>query len=91
MIETMKTATVHKLTGTFERWAKYRKLFADIQETLSQSNGVVQVNTVYRSTTYTAKHASWFSVDKAGVYVKSGKQTICISGCNIRFGKIVKN
>jgi len=87
MNTTQPTYKIRTIPGTFCRWAKYRKLFADIQEVLARPNGVVQISTVYRSTVYYPKHASMFSVSSNGVFVQRGKAKDDISGCSIRFGR----
>lgn len=67
---------------------KYQQLFDNIRTRLSEPDGVVQVNTAYRSTVYRIKHRDWFTVDSTGVYVRRGKGKDCISFCQVKFGKM---
>jgi len=76
--------------GRFLKMAAGRKLYATIQTTLADANGVVMVSTYTKATQYGHKHAGWFTLAANGdVYVVSGKKRVCVNLCAFRFGKMV--
>ncbi len=69
-------------SNRFARWAKARKIYADIQSALADGK-MVQVSTCTKAVRYTAKHSDLFVCKKDGVYVKRGKGVDCINGTKI--------
>jgi hypothetical protein len=74
------------VAGRFQRWAAYRALCAKIVSHL-QAGGAVQITTYTKSWVYSAKHATWFTATKDGVFVQQGKGRVCIHLASIRFGR----
>ena len=59
---------------------------------MENESNVVCVYNTYHIWYYRQKHASWFKVDSRGsLFVKRGKKSVCLSGCGIKFGKVVTN
>lgn len=61
-----------------------------------RNNGIVQVMTHTKSTTYTAKHAGWFEMIKGSLYVRHGRRKNRLSHgdhvlVGIRFGMMVRS
>ncbi len=69
-----------KMTANrFATWAMHRRKLAFILENLAAGRTVAVTNHV-KSYRYGATHASAFSADRTGVYVKQGKSRLCING-----------
>lgn len=63
--------------GRFLRLQRYKNRFNFIISNLEAGN-TVYVHTAIGATKYSAKHAGYFSQSKNGVFVQSGKRTLCI-------------
>ena len=63
-------------------WNQYRKMIANIQETLALG-GEIHICTYTQATRYSAKHAGMFMATRTGAWVQRGKSWDCIIGCKI--------
>jgi len=62
----------------FGRWAAYRKMVANIKETLA-AGGIVQIPTYTRCTNYDKRHVDMFKATKSGAWVQRGKNWDCLN------------
>lgn len=70
----------------FLRWHDARQKVAAIREHLL-TGGVVQVVTMTKAWQYERKHVDWFEARKNGAFVRQGRQSVCIDGAGVRFGR----
>lgn len=69
--------------GRFHQWHIARRRIAFIQKHL-EAGHMIQLTTYMRATRYQRKHIGMFKATRSGAYVQSGRQWLCIDGCDLR-------
>lgn len=70
------------IPGRFEKWAVARRRCRWIQGHLAAGR-IVLISTYTRSTKLSAKHSDFVQARKSGLYLRSGKNWVCIDGCKL--------
>lgn len=68
-----------------------KSIIEEIQERLSDPDGLVQITTYYKSWVYDHRHVDFFKEDGTGApMVRQGKRFVCFRGAGVRLGRYTK-